>query len=238
MIEITDFHSHILPGIDDGSKTVAESLEMLRMEWSQGIRHVVATPHFYPQHDRPERFLERRARAEDALREEMAKFPDLPTISVGAEVYYFHGISDSTVVSKLTIGESRYLLLEMPQAPWTDAMYRELEGLYTKRGIIPVIAHVDRYIGRFRDHGIPARLAELPVLIQANGDFFLKRSTSGLALRMLKKNGIHLLGSDCHNTSSRKPNLGEVTELIRKRLGEETVAAIRSHEKRILQDRF
>ena len=62
-----DFHSHILPGIDDGSKSVEMSIKMLRREAQQGISRVVATPHFYPQTDNPERFLRRRAEAERIL---------------------------------------------------------------------------------------------------------------------------------------------------------------------------
>ena len=61
MANIIDFHSHILPGIDDGSRSLEESLEMLSLEAQCGIRHVVATPHFYPGHDHPSRFLARRA---------------------------------------------------------------------------------------------------------------------------------------------------------------------------------
>ena len=64
MSAVIDFHSHVLPGIDDGSPSVEASVEMLRMEAEQGIRHVVATPHFYPRHDTPEHFLRRRAEAE------------------------------------------------------------------------------------------------------------------------------------------------------------------------------
>ena len=66
---IIDFHSHILPGIDDGSRSVEESIALLQKEAEQGISHVVATPHFYPQLDTPERFLKRRAEAEAALRD-------------------------------------------------------------------------------------------------------------------------------------------------------------------------
>ena len=57
---VTDFHSHVLPGVDDGSASVEESLAMLRLAAQQGIRRVVATPHFYPRYDDLERFLERR----------------------------------------------------------------------------------------------------------------------------------------------------------------------------------
>lgn len=224
-----DFHSHILPGVDDGSKSVEESLEMLRAMAQQGITHVVATPHFYPQQDTPECFLKRRAEAEAALREAMAGEKDLPELSIGAEVYYFRGISDSEAIKALAVDKKRCILIEMPGLPWTEIMYRELENLYVKRGLIPVIAHLDRYIGPFRTHGIPKRLAALPVLVQANADFFLDRSTSAMALRMLKKGRIQLLGSDCHNMKSRKPNLGEALALIQRKLGQDAIAAIREN---------
>ena len=71
MSEIIDFHTHVLPGIDDGSCNVEESIALLRKEAEQGITHVIATPHFYPRYDTPEHFLERRAEAEAILREEM-----------------------------------------------------------------------------------------------------------------------------------------------------------------------
>ena len=115
-------------------------------------------------------------------------------------------------------------------------MYRELEGLHTKQGLLPIIAHVDRYLGRFRTYGIPERLAELPVLVQANADFFLERSTSRKALRMLKEGSIHLLGSDCHNCSARKPNLGQALEVIRKNVGEDPLERIAAYGDAALED--
>jgi protein-tyrosine phosphatase len=236
MTRIVDFHSHILPDMDDGSASVEESLAMLRMEQEQGITHVVATPHFYARYDSPAQFLQKRERAEALLREEMEKYTDLPQLTVGAEVYYFPGISDSEGISELTIDQKRCILIEMPTSTWTEAMYRELEGLYVKRGLIPIVAHIDRYIGRFHNRGIPKRLAQLPVLIQANAEFFLERYTSSLALRMLKKEEIHLLGSDCHDLSSRKPNLQGALELINRRLGRDAMEGIFSCQRNVLAE--
>lgn len=232
----TDFHSHILPGVDDGSKSVSESLEMLRLEAGQGIRRVVATPHFYAHHDTPERFLRRREGALEQLRIAMEGQPELPEIIPGAEVYYFPGMSESEALLELTIGENGYILLEMPQPPWTETMYREIEAIYVKRGITPILAHIDRYIGPFRTYGIPKRLEELPVLVQANSEFFLDRHTSRMALRMLQSDQIQLLGSDCHNLTSRKPDLGDALALIRKRLGDAAVEYICEYENTILYD--
>lgn len=231
---VTDFHSHILPGIDDGSKNVEESIAMLKKEAEQGVTHVVATPHFYAHHDSPERFLARRERAEKKLREAMKDYPGLPTLSVGAEIYYFSGISDSDILKQLTIDKNGCILLEMPVSLWSESMYREIGDIPAKQGLTPIIAHVDRYIGPFRTHGIPERLEKLPVYVQANAGFFLRSTTRGMAMRMLKENRIHLLGSDCHNMSTRVPNLGSAAEVIRKRLGQETLDRISSCEKEIL----
>ena len=230
---VTDFHSHVLPGIDDGSTSVEESIAMLRMAAEQGVRRVIATPHFYPRHDSPEHFLEKRNFAETALREAMSRETDLPELSIGAEVHFFSGISNSDILHQLTIDGKCCILIEMPPAPWSDSMYRELEQIWRQWGIRPIIAHVDRYISRFRTHGIPERLAQLPVAVQANAGFFLQGSAS-MAMRMLKKGQIHLLGSDCHNLSSRRPNLGAAAEKIRSRLGQEALDRIAFLERDIL----
>ena len=233
---IIDFHSHILSKVDDGSRSVEESIAMLRKAAEQGINHVIATPHFYPQNDTPERFLKRREKAEMALREEMSKHSGLPQLSVGAEVYYFTGISDSEAMLQLTIDKKRCILLEMPIGPWTDRVYQDLEDLYSKQGLLPIVAHVERYFGRFSTYGIPQQLEELPVLVQANAEFFLQRSTSAKALRMLKKKQIHLLGSDCHDLTSRKPNLMEAVALIEKKLGEDATDSICRWQQHALSD--
>ncbi len=236
MSVLIDAHSHILPGIDDGSGSLEQSVTMLRMEAEQGVQQVIATPHFYPQHDSPERFLARRAKAEERLRTEMEKHSNLPELHIGAEVHYFNRMSDSDQLIGLTIGNSRGVLIEMPNAPWTEAMYRDLEDIYAKCGLIPIVAHIDRYIGCFRTFGIPDRLAELPVLVQANADFFMNRLTSSVALRMLKNDQIHLLGSDCHNLDRRKPDLKGAVDRIAKRLGEGALARVSTYGQDLLND--
>ena len=231
---VIDFHSHILPGIDDGSESPEQSLAMLRMEAEQGVTHVVATPHFYAKHNTPQRFLEKRDRAEAMLRQELAKHSDLPQLSIGAEVSFFRGMSDSEMLQQLTIRDTRSILIEMPPPPWQDAVYRELEDIWRKRGIIPIIAHIDRYIGPFRTYGIPQSLEGLPVLVQANASFFLDRVTSPMAMRMLRRDQIQLLGTDCHNTTDRKPNLGPAIQRIEQKLGSDALFRIQGYESAIL----
>ena len=231
---IVDFHSHILPGIDDGSQSLEQSIAMLKMEAAQGIRKVVATPHFYAQHDKPERFLKRRAEAEERLREEMAKYSDLPELEIGAEVYYFNGISDSDVLSELTIGPNGFILIEMPMPPWPERCYRELENISIKQNLTPIVAHIDRYIAPFHTAGIPKRLEMLPVMVQANASFILEKATTRMAFRMMRQGRIHLLGSDCHDLKDRKPNLGEAIKAIRRQFGSDMIQFNNAHEDEVL----
>lgn len=227
-----DFHTHILPGIDDGSSCVEQSLEMLQLMQRQGITKVVATPHFYANHDSPRRFLARRAAAAERL---MAALPqDAPQIYFGAEVHYFEGISDCEVLSELAIGDTKLVLVEMPAAPWRSRMLQELQGIFHKQGLTPVIAHIDRYITPLRTYGIPEELLRLPVLVQANAGFFIHRSTRSMALRMLRSDRIHLLGSDCHNTDTRKPNLGDALKIIRRSVEPEVYAELLRLEEQLL----
>lgn len=234
MSTVVDFHTHVLPRIDDGSASVAESLALLRMEAEQGIRQVVATPHFYARVDRPEAFLERRAAAVNRLRGAMEEFPELPRLHVGAEVHYFSGIGETDILPELAIDNGRYVLIEMPMAIWKESMYRDLEKIHGNFGLTPIVAHVDRYITPFQTFGIPERLMELPVLVQANAGFFQKCSTKRLALRMLERGQIHLLGSDCHNLKERPVNLRQTLDLIGKKLGAETIRRINERESLIL----
>ena len=125
MRKVVDFHTHVLPQIDDGSGSVKESLEMLRMEGTQGVRRVVATPHFYAQVDSVKSFLERRSEAVSRLREAMEGVPGLPRLSVGAEVHYFSGISEAGILPELAIDNGRFVLVELPMRVWTDKMYQE-----------------------------------------------------------------------------------------------------------------
>ena len=227
---MTDFHSHILPGIDDGSSCVEESLALLRMEAEQGIRRVVATPHFYARYDSVDGFLRKREYAEQQLRAAMAVVQGLPEICVGAEVYYFRGISESGMLPELAVCGTNHVLIELPPAPWQDTIFRELVQICEKRDLIPVVAHIDRYISLFRTYGIPDRLADLPVLVQANASFFLNSATAGMAMKLLKKDRIQLLGSDAHNLDSRKPNLGDALSRIEKRLGPAVLNKIAGYE--------
>lgn len=232
---ITDFHSHILPAIDDGSKNIEESLEMLRCMSEQGIRRVVATPHFYADRDRPENFLCRRKRALDEVLAVIDELDGIPEILLGAEVAYFHGMSESRALQDLVIEGTQAILVEMPMGRWSPTMYAELERIQRVQGLVPIVAHVDRYLGRFRDYGIPDALGELPVLVQANASFFLHRESTRKALKLLERDQVHVLGSDAHNLTTRRPNLGQAMDAIESGLGHQALERIAGWQAQIFR---
>lgn len=234
MASVIDFHTHILPGIDDGSKSPEESVAMLQAEAHQGIEHVVLTPHFYAEKESLPHFLERRSRSLQGLYTAMDKEEGLPELSVGAEVRIFEGIGNAEFLPKLAISGTKCILIEMPMPPWSDNLLKELERIRYKRELVPIIAHIDRYISPLRTRGIPEIFAELPVLVQASGSFFINRTTRNLALKLLREKKVHLLGSDCHNLETRPPNLQKTLRIIESKMSSSRILGINSLESRLL----
>ncbi len=211
---MVDFHSHILPGIDDGAPNVFDSLEMLRESSSQGVDIICATPHFYADEEDPQSFLERRNKAWLDLRRRMAPEKSWPEIRLGAEVLFFPGISGAEEMKMLCIEGTHFLLIEPPMSPWSESMLEEIEECWNNLQVIPVIAHVDRYMSILRDPKLLERLKERRVLCQVNASFFLRKSSCDLAMESLRADLFHFIGSDCHNTTDRAPNMAAAEEVI------------------------
>ena len=211
-----DFHSHILPGIDDGSSDIQESLKLLDMLSQQCVTTVVATPHFFANDQSVEQFLERR---EESFRDLSKAISDsAPKILLGAEVKYYPGISRMENLKKLCIESSDLLLLEMPMTEWTEYTVKELMDISCNGSITLVLAHIERYL-KLQQMQTLRRLVECDILMQVNATFFTRLTTRRKACRLLKENLIHLIGSDCHNSVYRPPLIGKAIEIIEKRLG-------------------
>lgn len=209
-----DIHSHILPRMDDGSGSTAESLELLRSTAAQGIGCIVATPHFYAEENDPQRFLNRRAACAARLRESWQ--PGLPRMLLGAEVHYFEGIGRVAEIDLMKIESTRLLLLEMPFCPWTDRMLAEVQELNRRRDMTVLLAHIERYL-RWQEPKVWDELRDGGVLMQSNAEFFLHWRTRRKAANMLETGRIQFLGSDCHNMTVRPPRLGDALKLIGQR---------------------
>lgn len=224
--KVIDWHSHILPGMDDGSRDTKESISLIDMQASQGISAVIATPHFYANDESVESFLNRRERAYGHLKAELSG--NAPEIRLGAEVRYYQGISRLAELKDLRIEGSRLLLLEMPMSTWTEYMIRELVELSGKSSIRIVLAHVERYL-KLQKHAVWERLAERGVLMQANASFFTSLPSRRRAMALLRDGNIQFIGSDCHNTTSRPPKIGKALEVIEKKFGRDYIRKINEY---------
>lgn len=211
-----DVHCHILPGIDDGSKNVQMSLDMLKMSADQGVEGIIFTPHFYADMNSPEKFLDKRSKALAELESGLGNLSRVPKYTVGAEVHYFRGMSRYDGLESLCIGNSDYILIEMPFRQWQSVFVDEIEEISQVLGLKVIIAHIERYFDQ--DKRLVRRLIDNPnLLIQCNAEFFIEKATASKAMKFFKSGRIDLLGSDSHNLSHRKPNLGEAVEIIEKK---------------------
>lgn len=230
MILTTDFHTHILPGIDDGSLSFEESVKMLKQEREQGITTIILTPHFYAQRMHMDAFLANRQKALNLLYNSIKTIENCPRLVAGAEVSFCAGMSKWDNLEKLTVGNSRYIIIEMPFIRWSESMYEELAYIRKVRGLIPVIPHIERYLTRTFFSDQLKRLAEIPVFLQANCNLFNRLSTRHIALKLLKQQKIHFLGSDCHGSTWRAPNMAKARRVILKYADKKTISYLREME--------
>lgn len=198
-----DFHTHILPGMDDGSHSVEESIAMLQTQQEAEIERVVFTPHFYASKESPKDFLLRRNESWKSLLPHM--YRGLPKVSFGAEVQYFEGICQVDTISSLRILGTPYLLLEMPFRRWDERMLDDVLELNSLPDTHVVLAHVDRYFSDVSPKTF-TMLHNNGIKMQLNISAFENRKSSKTAVSMLKSGEVHVLGTDCHGIEHRQPN--------------------------------
>ncbi len=214
-----DIHAHILPCMDDGSRSVGESLEMLCALREQGVHTIVATPHFYPTKESPADFLARRSEAVNKLSQAAKNCEkELPKVCLGAEVAYFNGICGSDAILKLRFEGTNTILIEMPFEKWSEAIIDEMIRIKRVAGLDVVVAHIERY-AKYQSREALKRLASAGVLFQVNCETFGSFSGKRLAFSMMKAGNFLLLGTDCHDTSLRKPNMPLAVDAIVSRVG-------------------
>ncbi len=212
---IIDFHSHILPGIDDGSPDVATSLEMLAMSREQGVKVQILTPHYYPWKEDISSFCKRREKSFQILNE---KKPEIPKLLYGAEIAYFRHMRKSDL-AELCIGNSRALLIEMPFESWQNSIIDDISFLSLDMEYRVVLAHVERFMRYKGNRQKLQEISALPVVFQVNAEAFLHFSTRGTVSDLIRSDYDIILGSDAHNCTSRKPNLGDARTYAEKKFG-------------------
>ena len=214
-------HSHILPGIDDGSRTEKDSLELCRIAAADGIETLVCTPHI------DFRYVNKRTTIEapfERLKEQVREAGIALKLVKGAEVHMAPDIivklREKELMTYDDIG--RYLLLEFP---FQQVITGAEEMVYKLRlsGVTPVIAHPER-IGYFMDD--PDRLFKLirlGALGQVTGGSLMGQfgdKSQRVGFTMMDRNLVHVVASDAHDTSYRRPELAEVAQEVGRRYDE------------------
>lgn len=228
-----DFHTHILPDIDDGSRDLDTSVKMLEEAYASGTECVVLTSHVYPRKERDIGiFLEKRKKSFDELLK-ACEGKDVPKMLLGGEVQVRSDFSRYERLEELCIQGTDYMLIEMPHTHWEEWVFESVFNT-TLRGIKPIIAHVDRYM-QVSKKSICA-LLELQPVFQVNSELFTTRHGRKVALELFNRGMIHILGSDMHDLNLRKNTLNQAYSKLEYNFGEEYLKFIVNNSNCILQN--
>lgn len=214
---LIDLHSHILPGLDDGAQNDTEALEMLRIAAADGIDIIAATPHA----DRatPDQILEGAHRLNELARQEGLAISVVP----GSEVRIDADLPERHEAAQLvTLNQNSYLLLELwLMGDWPPYLRTAIYDCQ-RAGLMPILAHAERYPAVQRSPMIVADLVAAGVLIQINAGSLLHPAgskTRDVAETLLRSHLVHVIASDAHHATLRAPRLQGALDYARSVVG-------------------
>ena len=232
-----DFHNHIIPNLDDGSKSVDMSLDMLKEAQAQGITDIVNTVHY--QHPK----MEKKNTSYKFIINEINNFQKIAydnniniKIHAASEVFFKFNLIEILNNPITTFGNQKYMLIEFQRLSFPKGYEDEIFKVQLE-GITPIIAHPERYRGIQQDITLAKKWIDRGYLIQIDcasiiGGF--GKETQIASTELLKNGLCHLIGSDAHNNKNRnfllKPALLEAEKII----GNDSVLIIKNNSKKIL----
>jgi protein-tyrosine phosphatase len=221
---MVDIHTHILPGIDDGSKSWEMTAEMCRMAVADGTTHMVATPHSNHVYTyNRERFTDMLGELHDSADGKLA-------FSLGCDFHFSpENIYDALEnPRRYTIGDTQYLLIEFNDRAIPPTVKQDILSLLS-RGMVPIITHPERNPPLMKNPEMVLMLVELGCLVQvtANAVTGSWGSHSQKAAEwLLKRKAIHVIASDAHDPVRRKPIMSEARSVIAQMAGAEVAEAL------------
>ena len=221
-----DIHSHIVFDVDDGPKTLQESLDLIGESYAQGVRTIVSTSHRRKgMFEEPEEKIYENF---SIIKEEAEKlYPDLE-LHFGGELFFTNSLLNK-IEKKLvpSMSNTRYYLIEFSMVtPWRE-MYTALKNLLAV-GVTPIIAHIERYNALEFNGDRVQELIDMGCYTQINSSHVLKAKLFGDKHKVFKKraryfleeNLVHCIASDMHNLESRRPYMAEAYQIITKDFGQ------------------
>lgn len=231
---IIDFHSHILPCIDDGSQNIETSLAMLQKETDDGVSIVIATPHYYPEEQSIESFLHNRDLSYTHLIN-ASQDANIPSIKLGAEVLYSPILNQLENLHDLCIDGTDYLLLELPYMQLHSKLIDDIERLTYNPNISIIIAHVERYL-QFTSWDSIEEIMDMDVLGQVNASSLLNSNSKKNAIKVIRNDMAHVIGTDAHNVDLRPPLMREAERLLYKKVSKNIFNIFMNNAKMILHN--
>lgn len=227
VVSFTDIHSHVLHGVDDGSPDLAKALETLRTMQKNGVRNLILTPHFCKRRGY-ETGVKKIKAAYDELCEACKEEHIAISLYLGTEMEYsadaVRYIREGRV---LTLADSGYLLLEFAPYVEPDTVVMACKEIL-QLGLIPVIAHIERYRNLYTDFHVLFALKELGVKIQLNMRSFsfmgLKRR---VFLRKVISHGLaDFLAGDVHLNPLERKEMRRCMDFVKKHSSKEYLDAL------------
>ena len=231
-----DFHNHVLPNVDDGPKTLEESMSMIRHAASQGITDIVQTVHF--QHPKMEgkntsyNYLNNQMQIfQKAIDQEQIKIK----MHLSAEVFYLPNLLDIVDNPLVTFGNRKYMLIEFKTNIFPTGYENEFYKLQCN-GVNPIIAHPERYRFIQENINILDSCIKRGYVIQVDASSIIGGFGSKIqkiVFSMLDKGFIHLIGSDAHNSRKRNFCLRDAYSIIEKKYSEDSVNKLKKNVEKI-----
>jgi protein-tyrosine phosphatase len=230
---LVDLHCHILPEIDESTQSLSDSIRLLSLEKENGVSKIVFTPHFNFEKNHLEEFLEKR---KDSYARLISSFPNTElefSFVLSAEVAFSPKVLFN--YQKLLVGNTHYLLLELPLSYFPD-LINDVVFRLISNGIIPIICHVDRYRYFFQNPLLLFHLVNLGAMIQVNASPIVHDSKVRRFVSFLDRHNLfHCIASDTHSVVQRPPEIKNAYMYLRQLIGEEKTDKTKSNAESVFQ---
>ena len=211
-----DTHIHLVPNVDDGAKSIEMALQMAKLALSDGVHSIIVTPHYNIPEYNNAKVKENYEKLVEHLRNEKL---DLK-LYLGNEIHLNEeGVVGIDTQEAFSLANSDYYLIELPFHQYFP-VHDELIFQIAAKGHKIILAHIERYIAFKKEPGILKALIKHGCYGQLTSSYITRDRTNKRAMQLIEDGVVHIVASDAHNISGRKPNLLEGYQQVANRFGE------------------
>ena len=222
-----DIHFHVLPDMDDGAKDMETALEMLRIAQAEGITDIIVTPHYTSGKFRAD--SQKMTKQLELLRKMASEAGIEMNLYPGTEVYYRGGLEAKFEAGELsTMNGTEYVLVEFSPAEDFMTIRSAADDLFSM-GLHPILAHVERYQSLYKNLQYLRELRNMGCEVQVNAGSIIGKDgyrVKRRVRRLLKEQLVDYIGTDAHDTISRKPQIRKCADTLYKKYDKAYVDAV------------